>query len=97
MSNLLQPIGEENHSQQIRISIKACVVMIPLLGVTWVFGLLSPVHKAFAHIFTVLNSAQGFLIFALHCMRNSQIREGFKGKMNVVFPSAIKNNSTSLN
>ncbi|XP_066022827.1 adhesion G-protein coupled receptor D1 isoform X3 [Pocillopora verrucosa] len=97
MSNLLQPIGEENHSQQIRISIKACVVMIPLLGVTWVFGLLSPVHKAFAHIFTVLNSAQGFLIFALHCMRNSQIREGFKGKMNVVFPSSIKNNSTSLN
>ena len=41
-----------------RIGIKACVVMIPLLGVTWLFGLLSPVHKAFAYIFTILNSTQ---------------------------------------
>ena len=41
-----------------RMGIKACVVMIPLLGVTWLFGLLSPVHKAFVYIFTILNSAQ---------------------------------------
>ncbi|XP_066022823.1 adhesion G protein-coupled receptor L4-like [Pocillopora verrucosa] len=92
MTNLLQPTGEDNHLQQIRIGIKASVVMIPLLGVTWLFGLLSPVHKAFAYIFTILNSAQGFLIFALHCMRNTQIKERFKRKMNIVFPSSIKNN-----
>ena len=41
-----------------RIGIKACVLMIPLLGVTWLFGLLLPVHKAFAYIFTILNSIQ---------------------------------------
>ncbi|RMX37440.1 hypothetical protein pdam_00025494 [Pocillopora damicornis] len=75
-----------------RIGIKASVVMIPLLGVTWLFGLLSPVHKAFAYIFTILNSAQGFLIFTLHCVRNTQIKERFKRKMNIVFPSSIRNN-----
>ena len=32
--------------------------MIPLLGVTWLFGLLSPLHKAFSYIFTILNSTQ---------------------------------------
>ena len=42
----------------LRIGIKACALMIPLLGVTWLFGLLSPVQKAFAYIFTILNSTQ---------------------------------------
>ncbi|CAH3160096.1 unnamed protein product [Pocillopora meandrina] len=95
MTNLLQPTGEEDHSHQIRIGIKACVVMIPLLGVTWLFGLLSPLHKVFVYIFTILNSSQGFLIFALHSMQNTQIRERFKRKMNIVFPSSVKNNSTT--
>ena len=41
-----------------RLGIKACAVLIPLLGVTWLFGLLSPLHKAFVYIFTILNSTQ---------------------------------------
>ena len=32
--------------------------MIPLLGVTWLFGLLLSLHKAFAYIFTIFNSTQ---------------------------------------
>ena len=46
-----------------RLGIKACAVLIPLLGVTWLLGLLSPLHKAFVYIFTILNSAQvSFLV-----------------------------------
>ena len=41
-----------------RLCIKACVVINPLLGITWLFGLLLPVHKAFAYIFTIFNSTQ---------------------------------------
>ena len=41
-----------------RMGVETWVGMIPLLGVTWLFGLLSPVHKAFAYILTILNSAQ---------------------------------------
>ena len=33
-------------------------MLIPLLGVTWLVGLLSPLHIAFVYIFTILNSAQ---------------------------------------
>ncbi|CAH3157416.1 unnamed protein product, partial [Pocillopora meandrina] len=80
MTNLLQPTGGDHHFQQIRLGIKTCVVMIPQLGVMWLFGLLSPVNKAFAYIFTILNS--------------TQIKERFKRKMNIVFPSSIKDNST---
>ena len=34
------------------------MVIIPLLGVTWLFGLLTPLHKAFNYVFTILNSTQ---------------------------------------
>ena len=41
-----------------RFGIKACVLLVPLLGLTWLFGLLSPLHIAFAYIFTIFNSTQ---------------------------------------
>ena len=41
-----------------RLCIKTCAVMIPLLGVTWLFGIFSTFHKAFAYIFTIFNSTQ---------------------------------------
>ena len=41
-----------------RLCIKTYVVMIPLLGVTWLFGVFSTFHKAFAYIFTIFNSTQ---------------------------------------
>ncbi|XP_078382019.1 adhesion G protein-coupled receptor L4-like [Oculina patagonica] len=88
----MQSTGETN-IQQIRLSIKACVLFLPLLGATWLFGLLSPLHKAFVYIFTILNSIQGFLIFLLHCVRNSQIRERFKRRVTAVFPAATDGKS----
>ena len=44
--------------QSFRLGVKAGVVMIPLLGVSWLFGFLSPLHKVFTYIFTILNSTQ---------------------------------------
>ena len=41
-----------------RLCIKTCVVMIPLLGVTWLFGIFSTFHKAFAYIFTIFSATQ---------------------------------------
>ncbi|CAH3159267.1 unnamed protein product, partial [Pocillopora meandrina] len=87
MTTLVQPMGEDNHIKQIRLGFKTCAVMIPLMGITWLFGLLSPWHKAFAYIFTIFNSTQGFLIFFFHCVRNSQIRERLKRRLNAIFPS----------
>ncbi|XP_027040094.1 adhesion G-protein coupled receptor D1-like [Pocillopora damicornis] len=107
------PQTEPNKIQRVRLGIKACVLMIPLLGITWLFGLLSPLHKAFTYIFIILNSTQGVLIFILHCMRNSEIRERLEGKIktetigqvrarmkartNAVFPSPNDRNSQPKN
>ncbi|XP_058942067.2 adhesion G protein-coupled receptor L3 [Pocillopora verrucosa] len=95
MSTLTQPTGEDNHLQQIRLGIKTCAVMIPLLGVTWLFGLLLSSHKALAYLFTIFSSTQGILIFVLHCVRNSQIREQLKRKMNIIFPSAVDHGNSA--
>ncbi|CAH3165297.1 unnamed protein product [Pocillopora meandrina] len=95
MRKLMQPTGENNNTQQIRLGIKTCAVMIPLLGVTWLFGLLLSLHKGFAYIFTIFNSIQGILIFLLHCVRNSQIRERLKRKMNIIFPSAVDHGNSA--
>ncbi|XP_066023133.1 adhesion G protein-coupled receptor L4-like [Pocillopora verrucosa] len=93
MTTLVQPMGEDTHIKQIRLGFKTCAVMIPMMGITWLFGLLSPLHKAFAYIFTIFNSTQGFLIFFFHCVRNSQIKERLKRRMNAIFPSYEVGNS----
>lgn len=86
---------KDNQTEQIRLGIRACVVMIPLLGVTWLFGVLLPLHKAFAYILTIFNSNQGFMIFVLHCVRNTEIRSRLRRKLHSIFPSV--DNGKSIN
>ncbi|XP_022793693.1 adhesion G-protein coupled receptor D1-like isoform X2 [Stylophora pistillata] len=86
--------AKDKHSEQIRLGVRACMVMIPLLGITWLFGLLLPLHKAVAYIFALFNSTQGFLIFLLHCVRNSEIRSRFERRINRVTP--IVDEGTSI-
>ena len=46
------------HSVSSRLGVRACVVLAPLLGVTWLIGFLVPLHIAFSYIFVILNSTQ---------------------------------------
>lgn len=85
---------KDNNAEQLRLGIRACVVLIPLLGVTWLFGLLSSTHKAFVYIFTILNTTQGFFIFLLHCVRNTEIRERLKRKLRVLAPLIFTDGKT---
>ncbi|KAM7449252.1 hypothetical protein ABFA07_002809 [Porites harrisoni] len=67
----------------IKTTVKACIVLFPLLGVTWLFGLLSLSKAGLVsqYVFTVLNTLQGLLIFLLHCIRNSEIRAVWNKKL----------------
>ncbi|XP_031554900.1 adhesion G protein-coupled receptor L1-like [Actinia tenebrosa] len=67
----------------IRASARACVLLLPLLGITWLFGLLSvintsSVNVAWQYIFTILNTMQGFMIFVFHCLRNTELQAAIK-------------------
>ena len=41
-----------------RLGVRACVVLSPLLDVTWLIGFLVPLHIAFSYIFVILNFTQ---------------------------------------
>lgn len=82
--------------QHVRLGIRTCVILLPLLGFTWLFGLLSPVHRAFTYIFIILNSTQGFLIFLLHCVRNSQIRDRLQQRIGIIFPATEDRNQPKV-
>jgi G protein-coupled receptor 133 len=56
-----------------RAGVRAMVMLLPLLGTTWLLSLLVPVHPAFGYLFILCNSLQGLLIFALHCLSNEEV------------------------
>ncbi|XP_066023885.1 adhesion G protein-coupled receptor L4 isoform X2 [Pocillopora verrucosa] len=88
---------KDKRSEQIRLGVKACIVMIPLLGISWLFGLLAPLHKAFAYIFTILNSSQ----LKARLRRRIQaifpaMDVGTSTKRTSVMPSEVNEDSTAI-
>jgi len=81
----IRNLQEPNPStlKTVKKGLKACIILSPLLGLTWVFGLLAVMDAGlvFQYIFTILNSAQGMLIFLLHVVRNSDVRAAFHHKL----------------
>ena len=65
--------------EKVRTGVKASGVILPLLGITWLFGLLSFSSDTiiFKYIFTIFNSLQGLMIFIFHCLLNKQVRQVF--------------------
>lgn len=58
-----------------RAGVKAALLLLPLLGLTWAFGLMV-VHKhllVFEYLFALFNSLQGFFIFLFHCLCNKEV------------------------
>ena len=68
-------IQEKTQIEKVKAGIKASVVILSLLGLTWLFGLLgfSLDTILFKYIFAVLNSLQGLMIFIFHCARNKEV------------------------
>ena len=65
--------------EKVRTGVKASGVILPLLGITWLFGLLSFNSDTiiFKYIFTIFNSLQGLMIFIFHCVLHKQVIKGF--------------------
>ena len=65
--------------EKVKTGVKASGVILPLLGITWLFGLLSFNSDTiiFKYIFTIFNSLQGLMIFIFHCLLNKQVRQVF--------------------
>ncbi|XP_053850081.1 adhesion G-protein coupled receptor D1 isoform X2 [Vidua macroura] len=68
-----------------KLTAKAVAVLLPILGSSWIFGVLAVNAHAlvFQYIFAVFNSLQGFFMFLFHCLLNSEVRAAFKHKTKV--------------
>ena len=59
-----------------RTSLRALFVLLPIFGLTWLFGIFGFSTEAVAamYIFVIMNSSQGLLIFIFHCALNQEVR-----------------------
>ncbi|XP_066465857.1 adhesion G-protein coupled receptor D1 [Tiliqua scincoides] len=78
-----------------KLTAKAVAVLLPILGSSWIFGILAVNDHAlvFQYMFAIFNSLQGFFIFLFHCLLNSEVRAAFKHKTKVwsLTSSSIRN------
>ncbi|XP_051979787.1 adhesion G-protein coupled receptor D2 isoform X3 [Xyrauchen texanus] len=70
----LNSSAEEHVSEQIRVAVKAVLVLLPILGLTWLCGVLVPFSVVIAYIFCFLNSLQGLFIFLIYGLYNTEVR-----------------------
>ncbi|XP_028410393.1 adhesion G protein-coupled receptor E1-like [Dendronephthya gigantea] len=62
-----------------KIGLKGSAVLLPILGLTWVFGLLvfNRDTVVFKYLFAIFNSLQGMMIFASHVLLNTKFHDAF--------------------
>ncbi|XP_029451914.1 adhesion G-protein coupled receptor F1-like [Rhinatrema bivittatum] len=91
-----RPVQEKSTIVQIGRSI---VILTPLLGLTWIFGLLTVVYTALAFhiIFAVLNSLQGFFILLCGTLWDSKVLEALLYKFSFSRWSSQQTKNTSQN
>lgn len=64
----------EQAYEQARAAVKAVLVLLPILGLTWLCGVLVPFSIVMAYIFVLLNSLQGLFIFLIYGVYNTEVR-----------------------
>ncbi|XP_022293316.1 adhesion G protein-coupled receptor B1-like isoform X2 [Crassostrea virginica] len=71
-----------NFSMKARQAMKNFGILVPVLGFTWIFGILSINEdtEMFQYLFTISSSLQGLLIFLVHVPLNKKLRAAFTKK-----------------
>ncbi|XP_048833283.1 adhesion G-protein coupled receptor D2 isoform X2 [Brienomyrus brachyistius] len=64
----------EQTFEQTRAAVKAVMVLLPILGLTWFCGVLVPFSIVMAFLFVILNSLQGLFIFLIYGVYNTEVR-----------------------
>jgi len=82
----------------VKAGMKSVAVLLPLLGVSWAFGLLTINKKtiAFQYIFAISNSFQGVFIFLAHCVGSSDVCSAFKRMRQRQMLSRGSDNASSI-
>ncbi|XP_076327646.1 adhesion G protein-coupled receptor L3-like isoform X2 [Tachypleus tridentatus] len=70
--------------EKIRSGLRAGFVLLPLLGITWMFGILTMDHSTlfFTYLFCLINSIQGVGLFIFHIILNDEVKVALRSKLN---------------
>lgn len=76
-------LAESNTKRKATTGLRSLCTLLPVLGITWVFGILSINEDliAFQYLFAVFNSLQGLFIFVPNCLLSRKVREALLKKM----------------
>ncbi|NXI52096.1 AGRD2 protein, partial [Chloroceryle aenea] len=79
-SKMLTPNSslEKQIGIQIWATAKPILVLLPVLGLTWVCGVLVHLSIIWAYVFIMLNSLQGLYIFLVYAIYNSEVRNAIQ-------------------
>ncbi|MBN3274978.1 AGRD1 protein, partial [Polyodon spathula] len=100
VTRIISRISADNYkvhgvSSAVKLTAKAVAVLLPILGISWIFGVLAVNERSllFQYMFATFNSLQGFFIFLFHCLLNSEVIAAFKHKTKVwsLTSSSIRN------
>ncbi|XP_064471630.1 adhesion G protein-coupled receptor L3-like [Ornithodoros turicata] len=75
-----RPVTHKNEIEKIRCSLRAGVILLPLLAVNWFFGVLALEDSStviFEGVFAFTNSLLGLSIFVFYCATNPEIRRSW--------------------
>ncbi|XP_072018600.1 adhesion G-protein coupled receptor D1-like [Amphiura filiformis] len=68
-------IMEGSQLENVKVGVNSAFMLFPMLGTTWIFGLLSSFHIAFSYLFTIMNSLQGVWLACVCVLINSEVRK----------------------
>ncbi|XP_041471443.1 adhesion G protein-coupled receptor L3-like isoform X3 [Lytechinus variegatus] len=73
---------KKDNYDHIKAGVKGALILVPILGLGWVFGFLSlgRATLVFTYLFVVIVALQGVLIFLLYCAFNSEVRAALRRK-----------------
>ncbi|XP_073456464.1 adhesion G protein-coupled receptor D2 [Aquarana catesbeiana] len=63
---------------QVWATAKPIIVLLPVLGLTWLCGILVHLSVIWAYVFIFLNSFQGLYIFLIYAIYNSEVRNAIQ-------------------
>nr|XP_039270063.1 uncharacterized protein LOC120344819 isoform X1 [Styela clava] len=78
-ANMYRPTTEQKKEKHIRKCLKGAMLLMPILGVPWIFGLIPQAasHVSLLYAFAIFNSLQGFFILLFYCILSSEVRSAF--------------------
>ncbi|XP_038065632.1 adhesion G protein-coupled receptor L1-like [Patiria miniata] len=77
-----------------KAGLRSSLLLLPILGITWVFGYFAHYHAALQYMFVTLNSFQGFFMALFHCFMSSEVNSALKQKIRKVKESSLGGAST---